>query len=257
MSLHDEYARLTPYEIVFPDPERARALFGLVAQEAEERDLDLTDPHLFGMTASVASFIREVGGENAPAQAAQEYRALLFHLFHFARAGYRVDLLATPAVRYLVEGAPSREAPPAPAEAGYVQLPQHLFWTLATDDGAPQSVDGVFWTLGAGDQLFVLATLSVAGEGLGVIPLPRAPWNDRAKWIVPRMREEGADFSSDLPGGELDGLYALESAGEVFKLLVRIFAHVLQVPPEAKEPPGGEGPPAPSRLPYNLVGLDG
>ena len=36
MPLHDEYARLTPFEIAFPDLEEAELSFQQVAEEAEE-----------------------------------------------------------------------------------------------------------------------------------------------------------------------------------------------------------------------------
>ncbi len=73
------------------------------------------------------------------------------------------------------------------------------------------------------------------------------------------MRGEGSDFAGALPGGELDGLYAFQAAGEVLKLLGRFFAYVGTAPGalEPGEPePGGSGPP-PSTLRFTRVTLDG
>ena len=60
--------------------------------------------------------------------------------------------------------------------------------------------------------------------------MPEAPAAEAAKWICTDVRESPPDFSSDLPGSELDGLYAVEAAGEVLKLLARFFAYVSAVP---------------------------
>ena len=47
MSLHDTYARLTPYELTFETLERATELAGVVRAEASGRGVDVGDPQSF------------------------------------------------------------------------------------------------------------------------------------------------------------------------------------------------------------------
>jgi hypothetical protein len=254
MSLHDEYARRTPYEMAFPDPDEAESLFRLMAEEASARGVETGDFARFAMLGSVGSCIRELRGEEGPAEAVLEYASLVFHAFHFTAAGQRVDLVSTAGARRLVEASPAGAVSEPPTPSGYLQLPQHLFWAALTPGEPPQSVDGLFWTLGTGDLLHVLVAMSLRPDrGLLVVPLPAAPWGDRDSWVVAAMRPEGGDFSSSLPGADLDGLYAFESAGEVLKLLARALTHIEASPASAlSQAPAGEGPP-PSTLPYHRL----
>jgi len=93
--------------------------------------------------------------------------------------------------------------------------------------------------------------------GLGVIPLPPAPLDDAPIWLDLEARGTEDDFSASLPGGELDGLFGVSTAGEVFKLLARSFAYIssFQGRFEAETPNKGEQNPEPSCLPYTRIGL--
>ena len=126
MSLHDSYARRTPFELTFPDLDEAEALFARIADEASARGADLGNPHQFGMLGAVGSFIGKLRGPDGPAGAVHEYGALTYHAFHFAAAGHRVDLVGTDAARRLAAPDPVGGDPVPTAESGYVQLPQHL-----------------------------------------------------------------------------------------------------------------------------------
>jgi hypothetical protein len=71
-------------------------------------------------------------------------------------------------------------------------------------------------------------------------------------------RGDGSDFSSSMPGGDIDTLYAFRTAGEVLKLLARFFAYAVSVPlalqgiaPDASDRDG----PQPSSLPFTRVSL--
>jgi hypothetical protein len=257
MSLHDLYARRTPFELAFPDAAEAEALFVRVAEEAGARGADTGNPHQFAMLGAVGAFIRELRGTEGSAAAVHEYGALAYHAFHFAAAGRRVDLVSAEAARALVEATDMGGDPVAPGRAGYLQLPQHLFWTSITPGEPPQSVDGFFWNLDD-DFLRVLMALGLRpDQGLLVVPLPEAPWADRDAWVDADMREGGADFTSSLPGAELDGLYSLESAGEVLKFLVRVFIQIGRVEGEEESPPSDATTPLPSSLPYFRVRPDG
>jgi len=258
MSLHDEYARLTPFELTFPTSDEAESFFRQVAEEAEARGAQTEDLQQFLMLGSVGAFVRDLRGADGPPVTVPEYGALAFHAFHFARAGRRLDLVSTAAARYLVGDTPLQEAPQAPGPAGYVQLPQHLFWTSVTPGDPPQSVDGLFWTLGADGLLYVLLALALRPDrGLLVVPLPEAPWADRGTWSAGAMREDGDDFSSSLPGADLDNLYSFESVGEVLKLLARVFAHLEAHSGAVRPPATADVSPAPSSLPFFRAELNG
>jgi hypothetical protein len=156
-----------------------------------------------------------------------------------------------------VEGAVAAEPRP-PEPAGYLQLPQHLVWMGGADGAAPESVDGIFWVASKAGALNALPITGVLPDGPGfrALPLPEAPLRDAPAWLDTDVRVDGEDFSSALPGHELDGLYAVETAGEVLKLLARFFAY-LWAAPQAREPGAapGHGSPGPraSKLPYTHV----
>ncbi len=265
MALHDDYARQTPFEIAFPDFADAEALFQGVIDEAEVRGVPVGDLSRFIMLGSVAALVGSLRGPEAPMEVAHEYGALAFHALHFARAGRRVHLVTTTAARHLVAEssiwaalpAPRPGAPTPSGRAGYVQLPQHLFWMDVSPDDPPLSVDGFFWTLTEDDVLYVLLAMGLSGDqGMVVVPLPEAPWSDRGAWLHQAMREGGADFASSLPGAELDHLYSFESAGEVLKLLARLFAHMERVPPTSGAAGLAGGSPTPSTIPFFRVEAD-
>lgn len=261
MSLHDAYARVTPFEIAFPDRDIVERLGRDVDEESSSRGVDPQMPDVFITLGAVGDFLGELLGPDAPLEALPEYGALLFHAVHFARAGQPVYLLETAATRYLIQGSPAGEPRP-PARAGYLQLPQHLFWLEGAEAGVPESMDGLFWSV---SDSGVLHTLPITGvlphrAGFRALPLPEAPISDAGQWLESEMREGGADYSSSLPGQDLDVLYSMTTAGEVLKLLARFFAY-LDVAPALNEPPTPlghahpEAGPLPSRLPYAAVKL--
>jgi len=264
MSLHDEYARVTPYEIAFRERASAETLVADVEEESAGRGADLEAPHAFVTMGAVAAFVRGVEGPDAPPGAIHQYGALAFHGVHFTKSGCPLYLLSTHAARFLVEGSPGGEPTP-PTPAGYLQLPQHLLWSV-DGEGAPASIDGVFWTSTTGGSLHaLLATgLRADGSGLGVVPLPEAPMDAAADWLTIDARGDGSDFTSTVPGAELDNLYAVQSSGEVLKLLARFFAYAADVPealeahpPQSVDDAGSVASPQPSALPYVRVVLPG
>lgn len=262
MSLHDRYARVTPFEIAFPDEGFLDRLVEGVDEEASGRGVDPQVPGVFTTLGSVADAVSELQAPDAPEGAAHELAALLFHVVHFRRAGRPVYLLETAATRYLIEGAPSGEPRP-PSSAGYLQLPQHLFWMGSGGEGVPESVDGLFWFASDGGRLHVLPVTGVLPERLAfrALPLPEAPLRDAPLWLDADVRDNGRDFTSALPGQDLDRLYAVETAGEVLKLLARFFAYLHDVPDAGRSvveaqaddiegTAADSAAPSPSRLPH-------
>lgn len=258
MALHDDYLRRTPFELAFPDAGAARALVADIAREAEERGSDPGDPGAFVMLGTVGEFLRRLRGPDASAEAIHDYAALVFHAFHFLEAGSPVTLLGTHAARYLTGGGVGAAAPVLPSAAGYVQLPRNLFWVHPAPEAAAEAVDGLFWTASGGVLHVLLAVgLHEGRPGLGVVPLPEAPLADMEAWLTAPSRPEGEDFATTLPGGEMEGLHSLTTAGEALKLLARIFAYVARFPEalvEGPVPPEGAAP-APSSLPYRKAVL--
>lgn len=259
MSLHDAYARITPYELAFPDRSVTQDFLARIDAEVSRSGTDPNDPHSFVTMDAVGAFVRGLEGPDAPPAAVHHLGALVYHGVQFTRADHPLYLLSTAAARYLVEGKPDGLPKPI-SPAGYLQLPQHLFWAEASD-AAPQSVDGIFWTVVA-DR--VLHTLIVTGlrpdrPGLDVVPLPEAPLEEAETWLAVDVRREGADFANALPGSDIDRLYSFQATGEILKLLARFFAYVGRTPSAlcSSESAHADDGPAPSGLPFTRVTLDG
>jgi hypothetical protein len=254
MPLHDQYARLTPYEVAFPDPTRLDALAAAVDEEASRRSIDPTGLDAFLGLGAVGELLAELHGEETPRVALLEHGTLAFHALRLRRAGTPIYLLSTAAARRLVEAVPTA-APKPVTSAGYLQLPQHLFWTSVAG-AAPESVDGAFWTV-AEARLHILPVTGMRPDrpGFGTLSVPDAPIAHAADWLRATVREGGNDYGSDLPGAQLDGLYAIRSVGEILKLMARFFAHVAERPATPGRAPEvvAAGAPRPSALPFVRV----
>ena len=267
MALHDAYARRTPFEVAFPDPAPVEALEQEIAREVEARGVEPSEPALFVTMRAVAAFLEHLGEGEAQRGSGHRFGPLVFHAIHHRAAGSPVYLLETALVRHLVDQAPAGAAAP-PSRSGYVQLPQHLLWVGAEGEGVPESLDGVFWTVSASGVLHLLPITGMRPDrpGFGMLPMPEPPLDDAQQWLAATMRDGGEDFASVLPGADVDGLYAVETAGEILKLVARFFAYADGTPGALRgEEPGGRGsggddaprgsfptPPA-SALPYVRV----
>ncbi len=263
MAVHDAYARLTPYELSFPDLGFARAHFTAIRTEAEERQVDLRDPQAFVMLASTGQALREIRGPQDDPALIRQYGYLLYHTYHFCAAGEPLYLLTAPAVRRLLEkpGAANGWTPALEPAAAYVQLPQHLVWVRASDDVPPESLDGFFWVRTGDDTFGLLFALGMRGDrpGLSVVPIAELPVAEAGGWIAMDMRDEGGDFTSSLPGADLEGLLELRSTGEAIKLAAIVLrgldvgGHGRALSP-AKTKPGQPPPtPRPSGLAYRKL----
>jgi hypothetical protein len=259
VSLHDQYARLTPFEIAFPDPARLAELSAEVDRESAERGARDAGPEAFMTLVAASDFVRGLRPDDAPAETLIPLGALVFHCVHFLRSGCPLYLLDAVATRRIIAATP-HGVPDPPVRAAYLQLPQHLVWMSTAPGGRPESLDGMFWTTAGDGTLHVLPISGLRPDrpGFGAVPLPPAPLADAATWLDAIVRPTGEDFRSTLPGAELDGLHAVEAAGEVLKLLARFFALASSEPHalEHTAPRRGEvaGPRA-SGLPYTHVAL--
>lgn len=259
MSLHDEYARITPYELALPNPEALQSLVGEISREAEARNAEIDEPGAFAMLGSVNAHVRDQLGSEDSAEAILQYASLVYQLYQFARRDALTYLVDTGVARALVEGSAEEAPVPPPHPSGYAQLPRNLFWIRTDPQAAPEAVDGFFWSR-AGDDLHVLVAVGLleGRPGFSVVPLPGAPLADAGAWLTTPMRPEGEDFATTLPGGELETLYSITTAGEVLKLAARFFDYLARVPSAVVDGPvAPEGAsPTPSALDYRKVVLD-
>ena len=148
--------------------------------------------------------------------------------------------------------------------AGYVQLPQHLVW-MESADQPPESVDGFFWY---GDEGGVLHLAMVAGmrrdrPGCVVATVPPQPLAAMPGWVSGAAREGGGDFTTSLPGAELDGLLGIRTPAEVFKLAALVLGRVVRqrlarasAPAPAtpgSKPPPDDSDPRETALPFAVL----
>jgi hypothetical protein len=269
--IRDAWARLTPYEVGIPGREFADENFRAIREEAESRGSDDGDPGAFLMLGQVGRVLREIQGEeDRGGEALQRFGAFLFHAYHFHRAGEPLLLMGTDVARYLVEGSPSAGAWEGrlPEPAGYLQLPLHLFWSRSEDDAPAEPLDGIFWARSSSDTISLLAAMGVRRDrpGISVVPLPPVPLSQARDWTTASIRDDGRDFETTLPGGELDRLYSVDTLGEALKLWALAMWYVQGVPgvlgdeersPRAQDLPEEHDGPVPSLLPFRRFGLGG
>ncbi|HET6230736.1 MAG TPA: hypothetical protein VFE05_11755 [Longimicrobiaceae bacterium] len=268
--------RLTPYEMVFGEAGFESAIFPALLREADERGEDPARRERFAFLTVGSDALRDVIPADAPAEALEQHRALLYHSFNFWRFGRRLYTLEAPVARYLVEAAPTLAdwdlAMPHPSV--YVQLPPQLFWASISPDATPEPVDGFFAVETRGNdplgpayrELTALMVLGMRREraGFSIIPFDTEVGPGiAADWAEAPGRDGARDFASVLPGGEMAGLYSILTSAEALKLLARALWYVDQNPdlvlaehaPERRthDRPGSI---ALSHLPYSRVVLD-
>ncbi|MDT8341207.1 MAG: hypothetical protein RQ751_06815 [Longimicrobiales bacterium] len=253
MPIQDRTLRTPPYLRIFPDDRSREEVLDEIAREVEARGEGGDDPGAFTLlerTRRALAELREPGEED---DGGHTHGVLLFHAFHLRRAGAEHLLASAPVCRWAVEGA-GPEGPGAAADAAtgeglpaavYVQLPQHLFWVREAPGERPLSLDGFFWTV-RGDVVHVLGVVDFQpqGGGIRVLPMPGVPLAERSTWLTGTMREGGEDFQSEIPGGEMEGLYEVRTAGELLKLAARLDRFLVRFPGAAEpldppEPGGG------------------
>ncbi len=269
-------ARLTPYELVFEEPAMEGRTFPAILAEAEAQRVDPSHPERFAFLSRAGEAVRGVVPPDASPDATEQYRMFLYHAFNFWRFGKRVYVLEPAVARYLVEAAPDLRGWELrlPAESAYVQLPANLFWASVSPDVPPEPVDGFFVCCAdcedAGGEPFetleVLMALGIHRQraGLSLIhfdtevgPGIPAAWNEAA------VREEGRDFESVLPGGDMAGLYSILTVPEALKLVGRALWYVDRHPghvaghgPAERREHERPGSVPLSRLPFHRVSLD-
>ena len=262
MAIHDAYARLTPYEMLLPEPDFADQRFPPIGEEAVERGVDPGNPAAFVMLGAVQGAMAELRTEDASPESANDHGVVLFFAYQLWRTGGALVLAQQKTLRALLsgegdalqEGRNSLWTKDFSEKAGYVQLPRYLVWIEEARNGPPESVDGFFWF---GDAHGALHMAVVAGmrsdrPGFAVVPVPPVPLDTLPEWATGPAREGGGDFAASLPGADLDGLLGIRTPAEVFKLAALLLGGIARVRPEARTaaPVADAAQPRPSALPY-------
>lgn len=262
MAIHDDYARLTPYEMLLPEPDFADRCFPSIGEEAAQRGVEVENPAAFVMLGAVQGAMAELRTDDATPESANDHGSVLFFAYHLWRTGRSLVLAQQKTMRVLLsgEGDPPQEdrnslwTKDFGGKAGYVQLPQHLVWLEGARNGPPESVDGFFWF---GDARGALHLALVAGmrhdrPGFAVVPVPPVPLGTLSEWAAGPAREGGGDFTTSLPGADLEGLVGIRTPAEVFKLAALILGRIARERPQmGAAPPVAEAPqPRPSALPF-------
>jgi hypothetical protein len=255
MTTHDR-THPSPYHLVFGAESMDDTLFPPIAAEAKARGNPIHDPDRFVFLSSVGHLLTAIagppdgdvahappdedvahppaaGGESADDRSAageafRQHGRLLFHAFHFWREGRHEVALDEATVRRMLDedvvGDERALAPPAPA--GYLQLPRNLVWASPAPGLRPEPADGFFWMLDENDAdrpvLHLLLALGVRPDrpGFSVVTASGVAESGR-HWADTDARPGGDDFTTTLPGGELDRLYSLETTAELLKLASR------------------------------------
>lgn len=265
MAIHEAYARLTPYELLLPEPGFADGCFPAIGQEAEERGLDTGNPAAFVMLGAVQGVLAELREEDSGPQSAHDHGGVLFFAYHLWRTDAAVVLAQQKTLRALL----SRECDLIYADgrpmwrkgvvgrAGYVQLPQHLVWIEEAHNGPPESVDGFFWFGDAHEALHLSLVAGMRSDrpGFVLVPVPPLPLDTLSEWATGPAREGGSDFATSLPGAEHDGLLGIRTPAEVFKLAALLLGRIVLDRPVATAPVrvADEAQPHPSTLPFAVL----
>ncbi|MDB4951412.1 MAG: hypothetical protein JWM27_4061 [Gemmatimonadetes bacterium] len=270
-------ARLTPYELVFGEAGFETRIFPSLVDEAEGNGDDPASRERFAFLTLAADALRGVIPTEAPREATEQHRALLYHSFNFWRFGRRLYLLEKPVARYLVEAAPGLDGweMRLPHPSVYLQLPANLFWASISADVPPEPVDGFFVVQSRGTDPLgppyhhfeVLMVLGIRREraGFSIIPFDLEVGPGIADdWADAPGRDAGPDFASVLPGGEAAGLYSILTTGEALKLLARALWYIQAHPedlvheqPAERRTRDRPGTVALSRLAWCRVGFGG
>ncbi|HEX6064467.1 MAG TPA: hypothetical protein VFZ04_09630, partial [Longimicrobiales bacterium] len=108
-----------------------------------------------------------------------------------------------------------------PADAGYVFLPRNRVWSRITEDAHAEALDGFFFT---GDHILFVLGLMAGRPGFSIMEVSAADASEETTSIAElKARGEGDDFANVLPGGELQGHFAITNTAEALKLAARCF----------------------------------
>ncbi|MGH7545467.1 MAG: hypothetical protein ACREKI_04715 [Gemmatimonadota bacterium] len=236
-------ARYTPYELGFAGTPFESQAFPAIEEEAKARGLDPLRREEFTLIASVGAALQDLVPDDSPPDRLDRYADLLYHAFHFWRAGRTTYAFDERVVRFWLEARPevagSAARPPRPAL--YLQWPRNLFWATVSEGTPPEPVDGFFLvareTAIEGRAFTQIAALMAVGlrpgrAGFATIPfrcgVDAAGVPLDAEWM----------FRSELPGSDLAGIYALERLPEAVRLVEAALWYVDRYPESVRRVSG-------------------
>jgi hypothetical protein len=199
-----------------------------VRAEAEQNQIDVEDRERFAMMLATGEMLQQLVPPDAPPEVIWQAAGLVFHCYHFrvnSKNTYQID---EPVLRELLAtgfvAGPVATSPPAPA--GYVQLPRNRVWSRIDADAPPEAIDGFFFT---GDELLFVLGLNPGRPGFSVLAVRPAQGEGPVTSVAElKARDEGDDFANILPGGEMQGHFAITNNLEAMKLAARCFWHLGQ-----------------------------
>ena len=188
--------------------------FEEIKADLAARRTDDLDRDAFVLNGVVASLLRELVPEDAPAEAVTSYAALLHMLYAAWARGWPATIVDEDALRRALTGFPPLSPLPSPLFS-YVQVPPLLVWAQPSPEAPHEPLHGLF-VVAAPHRLRVLAIVGAHELRKGFTtmeadaPLPLAP---------PGPRADGSPaFASVIPGGERKRLISLVSPGELAAL---------------------------------------
>lgn len=201
--------RSHPYDLVFASPQFEDETFPAIREDAITHSVDVSDFERFSLLATAGELMRSLLPEGSSRTAYEQFRAIVFHAWHYWDSGKRTESISEASLRSCLFIAEEAVRPsPTIAGAAYIQLPRNLIF-VKLEDGAPEAIDG-FFVFGS-KILFVLG-LVPNRPGFSVIEaeLEEAPMD----------RDEGQSFENILPGGEK--LLGVRTQAELNTLAVRL-----------------------------------
>jgi hypothetical protein len=214
-------ARSHPYDLIFQ--EELEAKLDVVSAEAAERGVPVQERERFSMLMGAGELLGELVPDGASPEIIREVAGLVFHCYHFRAAGKKTLEIEEPVLRELLStgfiAGPWEMKPPA--SAGYVRLPRNRVWSRITEDTHAEAIDGFFFV--DTDILFVLGLIP-GRPGFSIMDVRMQQLPDEHTSIAElKARAEGDDFANVLPGGELQGHFAVTNNVEALKLAARCF----------------------------------
>ena len=213
--------RAHPYDVVFNAELEAR--LDEITAEAAERDVDTRNADRFGMLVSAGALLRALIPDDAPRDAIRQVARLIYHCYHYRAAGKQNFEIDEPVLRELLStGFVARPGPvQAPAPAGYVLLPRNRVWSSIAEAEHAEAIDGFFFT---GDWVLYVLGVMAGRPGFSIMEVDLARGDGEVTSIAElRARADGDDFANVLPGGELQGHFAITNTAEALKLAARCF----------------------------------
>lgn len=213
--------RVNPYDLIFN--EELDAKLDAVSGEAVERDVDTMDRERFFGLIGFGELLGDLVPDSASPDVIREVAGLLFHCFHFRQNGKTIFDIDEPVLRELLStgfvAGPWEMKPPAPA--GYIVLPRNRVWSRITEDAQAEAIDGFFFV--DTSILFVLGLMD-GRPGFSIMEVSAQHLPDEHTSVAElKARSDGEDFANILPGGELQGHFAITNSAEALKLAARCF----------------------------------